>query len=104
MSFTPLADSFSGTNTTANGTGTCAATATDYTLAKAAPRQYLSITNTHASAKLTVNLGAAAYAGGAAVGRQIAPGATLEFLVPPLCAVHVAADTAGATYFVVDGQ
>lgn len=104
MAFTPLSDSFAGTNTNANGTGTCAATATDYTLARAAPRQYLSITNTHATARLTVNFGAAAYAGGAAVGRPVAAGATLECPVPPRCDVHVSSDTAGATYFVVDGQ
>lgn len=102
--FTPNV-AFAGANTAATGAGVCAAANTDYVAVVAnANRKFFQIQNTHATAKLTVNVAGPAWASAALIGFVLQPGDVRSWgPVAPNGAIHVASATAGATYQAVEG-
>ena len=101
--YTPTSNSFTGSQTSANGAGVCTLASTDYVAVVATVNaRYMRIGNTHATADIYVNeLGSAANAG-VMVGTKLGPGGGIvwDYQVPAT-AIHVASPTASATYFVV---
>lgn len=87
------------------GVGTLASANHNYQLINNNPlRRFLIFQNTHSTAIIYLNFGAAAWSGSALQGMQIQPGQMLILDVAvPYSSVQVASGTIGATYYILEG-
>jgi len=98
-----LSSAFAPTANT--GAGSVASANTDQVvLAANSNRRMAMFQNTHATATIYLNFGAAAYSGAALVGAELAPGqGILLDIAVPNSALHAASSTTGATFFILEG-